>query len=389
MLRALLSAVSVVILLPIALVITAGFFPRLPTIGVLAALINTGLPWLFVGAAIATGLAGIAVVLGGNKTIVLFLAALAVLLGTGGIGYRYITTASAQGGSYDLVRAITGSTAAVHPHQSVAFATVEGVDLHAGIWLPAAAAAAAPATMPAVVFVHGGAFVGGSLDARPDLLGAIARAGIVAVDVEYRLAPPPRWDQAPADVLCALAWLPNAAELAMVDPERVVLVGESAGGSLALMAGYGAGTDQLASSCPDQGAPLIPAGVLAIAPAADLEGIWNDATLYDGRGSRFPEAYIGGPPSAYPERYEAAEPFRLLRADLPPTLILAGEADRLVRVEHATSLVAQIRAAGAQCDLVVAPFADHGFEGEPNSFGAQLAEALVPDFVFRVAPTSS
>jgi acetyl esterase/lipase len=353
---------------------------------VLAALINTGLPWLFVAAALATGLAGVAVVLGGNKTLALFLVALVVLLGAGGIGYRYITAASAQGASYDIVRAISGSTTAIHPHDSVAFATVEGIDLHAGIWLPADAAAAAPETMPAIVFVHGGAFIVGGLDARPDLLGAIARAGIVGVDVEYRLAPPPRWDQAPGDVLCALAWLPNAAELAMVDPERVVLVGESAGGSLALMAGYGAGTDQLASSCPDQGAPLVPAGVLAIAPAADLEGIWNDATLYDSPSTRFPEAYIGGPPSEYPDRYEAAEPFRLLRADLPPTLILTGEADRLVRLDRVTSLVDQIRAAGAQCELVVAPFADHGFEGEPNSFGAQLIESLVPDFVERVAP---
>jgi acetyl esterase/lipase len=312
-----------------------------------------------------------------------------VLLGAGGIGYRFIATASAQGASYDIVRAISGARTAIHPHDSVAFATVEGVDLHAGIWLPADAAAAAPATMPAIVFVHGGAFIGGGLDDRPDLLGAIASAGIVGVDIEYRLAPPPRWDQAPGDVLCALAWLPNAAELAMVDPERVVLVGESAGGSLAMMAGYGAGTDQLASSCSDQGVPLIPAGVLAIAPAADLEGIWNDATLYDSPNTRFPEAYIGGPPSVYPDRYDAAEPYRLLRADLPPTLILTGEADRLVRLEHVTSLVDRIRAAGAQCELVVVPFADHGFEGEPNSFGAQLAESLVPDFVFRVAPTSS
>ena len=388
MFRALLTAVAVVVLLGPGVAVLGGYFPQLPSVGAFAAVINTGLPWLLVTAAIATGLAGLAVALGGNKTFVLFVGALAVLLGAVGIALRYSSFASANGASYDLIRAIDGFPPVPEPHTEVVFATVDGVDLHAGIWLPADASAAAPETLPAVVFVHGGAFLGGGLGTRPDLLGAIARAGIVGVDIEYRLSPPPRWDQAPGDVLCALGWLPNARELAMIDPDRVVLAGESAGGNLALLAGYGAGTDQLASSCPDQGLPLVPAGVFAIAPAADLQGIWNDATIYEYTGDRFPEAYIGGPPSEFPERYEAAEPFRLLRADLPPTLILTGETDRLVKVHRVTALADQIRAAGAPVELLVAPFAGHGFDGEPNSFGAQLAESLVPDFVFRVATSS-
>ena len=88
-------------------------------------------------------------------------------------------------------------------------------------------------------------------------------------------------------------------------------------------------------------------------------------------------------------RYDAAEPFRLLRADLPPTLILAGESDRFVHLERIRSIADAVTAAGSEVELIVAPFADHGFDGEPNSFGAQLSESLVPAFVFRVAPTSS
>ena len=203
----------------------------------------------------------------------------------------------------------------------------------------------------------------------------------MGIDVEYRLAPPPRWDQAPGDVLCALAWLPKAPELAMVDPQRVVVVGESAGGSLALVAAYAAGTDLLTSSCPEVGLPIVPAGVFVIAPTADLEGIWQDATITDYGGTRFPEAYIGGPPAQFPDRYAAAEPFRLLRPDLPRTVILAGETDRFVLIERSRALADRIRAAGSDVELLVAPFAGHGFDGEPNSFGAQLTESIVRDFV--------
>ena len=61
----------------------------------------------------------------------------------------------------------------------------------------------------------------------------------------------------------------------------------------------------------------------------------------------------------------------------------------MVRLERVTALAERIRAAGAQCELLVAPFAGHGFDGEPNSFGAQLSEAIVPQFVLRVPPRAT
>ena len=359
--------------------------PWLPGIGNFGAVLNTGLPWVFGAAALATGLASAAVALGGRKTIVLLVACVLAVWASLFIGYRYVSFAQSNGATYDIVRAVDGFPPIPEVDEKVVFATVDGIDLHAGLWLPDGSDTAPPRTLPAVVFVHGGAFQGGGLGTRPTLMGPLRDAGIVGIDVEYRLLPPPRWNQAPADVLCALAWLPTASELAMVDPQRVVIVGESAGGSLALVAGYAAGTDLIASSCPDKGPPVVPAGVFAIAPTADLAGIWQDASIRDFSGNRFPEGYIGGTPEQFPERYEAAEPFRLLRPDLPPTVILTGEEDRFVRLERSISFVDRIRAAGAHVELLVAPFAGHGFDGEPNSFGAQLSEQLVPAFVRRVA----
>ena len=384
LLRGLLTAISVVILIPVGIVVLGGYFPGLPSVGPFASLINSSLPWLLAAAAVATGLSGLAIVLGGNKASVLFAVALAALLGSIGITYRYATVAAAHGASYDLIRAIDGTPPIPAPDQQLVFATVDGADLRADLWLPPGVSASSAGSLPAVVYVHGGAFIFGTVGTRPLLMGAIRDAGIVAIDVNYRLSPPPRWDQAPADVLCALSWLKTAPELAVVDLAKVVVVGESAGGSLALVAGFAAGTDAIGSSCAHLDPPVVPAGVVALAPAADLAGIWEDATIFGYDGRRFPEAYIGGSPAEYPDRYAAASPFQMLRADLPPTLIVAAEADRMVLLSRVTSIAEQIRAAGSQCEVIVAPFTGHGFDGEPNSFGNQLTEAVVVDFVARV-----
>ena len=375
-------------LVPAAFAVIGGFDSRLPILGPFGAVLNSGLPWVFGAAAVAAALVGIVVVLGGRKARILFVAALAVLVGAGFVGYRYMTFAADHGARYDVVRALHGFPPIEDADKTVRFATVDGTDLHAGLWLPAGSGAAAARSLPAVVFAHGGGFLAGGLGTRPLLLASLRDAGIVGIDVEYRLAPPPRWDQAPGDVLCAMAWLRTSPELAMVDPSRVVVAGESAGGSLALLAGYAAGTDLLTSSCPEVGLPIVPAGVFVTAPTVDLEGIWHDATIHDLNGNLFPYSYIGGTPDQYPDRYVAAEPFRLLRPDLPPTMILAGETDKLVHIERTIAVADRIRAAGAKVDLLVAPFAGHGFDGEPNGFGDQLSEVLVRDFVLAVQPTS-
>ena len=71
----------------------------------------------------------------------------------------------------------------------------------------------------------------------------------------------------------------------------------------------------------------------------------------------------------------------LIRKDVPPTLILAGSIDHLVHLERTTIVSDQLKAAGADSNLVVVPFADHGFDGPPNAFGEQLEDQLLPAFI--------
>jgi acetyl esterase/lipase len=384
--RALLAALSLVILLPASFAVLGAYAPQAPAVGPFYGIVNLGLPWVVGALLVSTALAAAIIVLGGRKAVVLLLANAAILLGALYIGFRYVSLAAEHGATYDPIRAADGFPPIGDADATVVFATVEGQDLHAGIWAPTGSDTATAKSLPAVVFVHGGAFQGGGLWTRPTMMEALRNKGIAGIDIEYRLAPPPRWSDAPSDVLCALAWMRSAPELAMVDPTRVLIVGESAGGNLAMVAGYAAGTNAIPSSCPETGPPIVPVGVVAIAPTADLEGIWIDRTIVDFAGTPFPEAYIGGPPAQFPERYAAAEPFGVLRPDLPPTLLVAAEQDQFVHVDRQRSTVARIRASGAMIELVVVPFVGHGFDGQPNSYGAQLMEQLVPAFLESVGP---
>jgi acetyl esterase/lipase len=75
----------------------------------------------------------------------------------------------------------------------------------------------------------------------------------------------------------------------------------------------------------------------------------------------------------------------LIRADLPPTLLVAAENDHLVRLERVTTIADRLSAAGANVRLLIIPFVEHGFDGAPNGFGGQLEMRVVADFVRSVA----
>lgn len=379
LIRALLTALGLVVLVPAALIVLGGFAPTLPMIGRLGQLVIPYLPWLGITAAFAAVLSGVALALGGSRGAGGLLGASLLTLGaTLLVAFQLWSVASANGAGFSIVRQLFPDPTSRQPDSRVTYLSIDGQDLHAAIWEPPNRLAN-PMTLGAgVMFIHGGGFWGGALGGRPALFGALAGSGIPVVDVEYRLSPPPRWNEAPGDILCALTWLQKKGPSYGIDPAKIVVIGESAGGNLALMAAYAAGTGKVPSSCGGEPAP--PAAVVAISPTADLAGMWRDASLSLGAVT-FPEGYIGGTPAQFPDRYDRASPMWLVRKGVPPTLILAGSIDHLVHLERTTIVSDQLIAAGADSTLVVVPFADHGFDGPPNAFGEQLEDQLLPAFI--------
>jgi acetyl esterase len=108
----------------------------------------------------------------------------------------------------------------------------DGATIRARLYQPAEPSWAQPS--PALVYYHGGGFTVGSVDTHDALCRMFARdAQCVVLSVDYRLAPEHKFPTAVDDAFDALSWLHANASLYGVDPARIALGGDSAGGTLA------------------------------------------------------------------------------------------------------------------------------------------------------------
>jgi acetyl esterase/lipase len=224
----------------------------------------------------------------------------------------------------------------------------------------------------ALLFVHGGAWRGGERQEFAPLMRALAQQGYTGLTVDYRLSPAVRHPAHLADVKCALRWLKaHAAELD-VDPERIALIGGSAGGHLAAMAAYTPNDPRFEGlGQPQIGDTRVAALVTHGAPA-DL----RDAASYGDETRRAVSVLIGRVPLTLPE-LEYASPVHFVRADNPPTLILHGELDPIVPVAQAHRLDQALAAVNAPHRLHVIPGAGHAdFGSDPDAVGRLLIHFL-------------
>jgi acetyl esterase len=90
------------------------------------------------------------------------------------------------------------------------------------------------ATVPALLYIHGGGFTVGNLESEHGIAGEFSRAlGIVVVSVDYRLAPEHPYPAGLDDCYAALSWMHAHAVELDIDPARIGICGQSAGGGLA------------------------------------------------------------------------------------------------------------------------------------------------------------
>jgi acetyl esterase/lipase len=259
------------------------------------------------------------------------------------------------------------------PTATETYATVEGQDLKVDVYLPESASA-----VPAVVYVHGGGWSGGSRYESAPWQQWLADQGYAVFSIDYRLAPPPRWRDAVGDVKCALGWVRANAGTYGADASSVSLIGDSAGGHLSLMAAYTAGDPEFAPSCDVDEAPV--ASVSSWFAPTDLTTLAAESDMPDS-AEGYLRDYLGGTVEEEPGRYEAASPLAHVQEGLPPTMIVHGGADRLVAASQGAALTEALTAAGVPVTALDLPWAHHGFTGQWGGWGSQGLRPAVLDFL--------
>lgn len=232
-----------------------------------------------------------------------------------------------------------------------------------------------PKPAPALLFIHGGGYIIGAASMFHATSARYARElGIVVVSVDYRLAPETPFPGPLEDCCAALRWIKEQADALGIDPARIAIAGESAGGGLAAA---------LAQLAHDRG-EVAPIFQLLFYPMLDDrttlqpehagrgEFVWTPASNRLGWS-----AYLGRKPTLDDAPVYAAPARRPNLAGLPPAWIGVGELDLFY--PEATEYARRLTEAGVPCELYTVAGAYHAFEAfHPNAPVSQafLAQSL-------------
>ena len=261
--------------------------------------------------------------------------------------------------------------------RSVVYGTAsDGTKLEMDLWR--ADKAGTGDSHPAIVYIHGGAWSHGNRSGTPEWDRWLNELGFEVFDVEYRLAPPVRWQDEIGDVKCALGWVAVNADKYQVDPARISLMGNSAGGNLSMLAAYSMGDPTLPPSC-DVPAVAVRSVVNLYGPADLVLGYSSSGSL--GYVQAALREYIGGSPQEYPDRYRALSPVNHIDAKTPPTITILGTSDRIVPINQAYVLDQALTKAGVIHETYLLPANDHGFDVNWGGFGTQIARAKIKQFL--------
>ena len=262
------------------------------------------------------------------------------------------------------------AVAAAQQEQKEPVARVEDVDadgVRCRLYVPTDASLHA-----VVVFLHGGGFVFGDLDTHDGQSRRIAnRTGFAVLAVDYRRPPEHRFPAAPDDVDTVLRWLETDGHAHGLDTNAITVLGDSAGGNLALVAAL-------------RNPGLFSATVL-VYPFLDPDVSRSTYDPVDGGLTRaeaqwYWEQYGG--PADDPDLAPLLSRRRRFTRILEPVLVIAAEHDPLIEENH--RLERRLRSVGVDVQLSTYPGMVHGFWRHPALFdAAEESLAEIADFLRR------
>jgi acetyl esterase/lipase len=206
-----------------------------------------------------------------------------------------------------------------------------------------------PGPFPTGILVHGGGWVAGDKQQYITyIFQPLADAGFAWFSINYRLAPQFRFPADADDVESAIRFVKANAAKYKVDPKRIALIGESAGGHLVSYVGARNRTDsRVAAVVSMYGVHDFVAAAIAWKPLPH--------ELLDLFGIKAVDA------ETVPLLIKAS-PVIYLSADMPPFLLMHGSKDEDVPYEQSVEMCNKMKEAGARCDLITIDGAPHGMD---------------------------
>jgi acetyl esterase/lipase len=227
--------------------------------------------------------------------------------------------------------------------------------------------------VPAVAYLHGGAWRYGDRSAGmyPWNSPLLAAHGFVAVNVSYRLS-----DQAPFpaqahDVKAAIRWLRANAVGYGIDPDRIGVWGDSAGGHLAALLATTAGVAELEGECGSPGeSSAVQAAVVRCAPTDFTQRPDGSDPLAAGQDLLL-IALFGGRLAERLELRRLASPAVFVHGGVPPMFVVHGTADEHVPIRQAERLVSGLRGHGVDVTFEVIEGGYHNLRPDPTPWTDQ------------------
>jgi len=221
---------------------------------------------------------------------------------------------------------------------------------------------------PCILVIHGGSWAGGNKQQLPELNSLLALNGYNVVAINYRLAPAANFPAPLEDVQTAIHFLQSAAQKLNIDAQKIILLGRSAGGQIALTAAY------------TLKEPAI-LGVISYYGPTDLVwGYRNPANPLVLDSRKIIENYLGGTEEQVPQQYIRSSATEIAKNAIP-TLLIQGKNDPLVAYDHCNRLDKKLNEFQIPHYVLRMPWATHGCDYSLYGPAGQLSTFVTGRFI--------
>ena len=240
--------------------------------------------------------------------------------------------------------------------KDIIFASPDEVDLKINTYQPLA-----KGNYPALVIIYGGGWRSGNPSNDEQFSSYLANQGYSVIAIDYRHAPKYKFPAQLDDVQTALQYILDNADDLEVDKDKMAIMGRSAGGHLATLVAY-------------QQDAIPFRAVISYYGAVNLtEGYYHPPVPNPIKTKVILRDFLGGTPEEFPELYQQASPINYPRPHLPPSLLVYGDRDHVVRKKFGKQLQSKLKAYDNLVVLLAIPWAEHAFDAIFPGISNQLA----------------